>query len=167
MADAFEQLMAKLDYPMLLVTAAAGGKRAGCLVGFYTQTSIDPQRLLVGLSDKNFTTRVAAEADVLCVHLLLRENRELAELFGGETGDEVDKFARCDWHEGPEGGRYELFYQFNPQAPVWAPNCRWGQVTSPDLVHWEDARTALEAFALVVERRPFALGDRLPVAQQS
>ena len=48
------------------------------------------------------------------------------------------------WHEGPEGGRYELFYQFNPQAPVWAPNCRWGQVTSPDLVRWEDASTALE-----------------------
>jgi flavin reductase (DIM6/NTAB) family NADH-FMN oxidoreductase RutF len=26
----------------------------------------------------------------------------LAELFGGQTGDEVDKFARCAWHEGPE-----------------------------------------------------------------
>src|SRR5687768_12384368 len=48
------------------------------------------------------------------------------------------------WHEAPKGGRYELFYQFNPEAPVWAPNCRWGQVTSPDLVRWRDARTALE-----------------------
>jgi beta-fructofuranosidase len=48
------------------------------------------------------------------------------------------------WHEGPEGGRYELFYQFNPQAPVWAPDCRWGQATSADLVRWGDARTALE-----------------------
>ena len=28
---------------------------------------------------------------------------ELAELFGGTTGDEVDKFARCEWHEGPHG----------------------------------------------------------------
>ena len=27
----------------------------------------------------------------------------LAELFGGETGDEVDKFGRCAWHEGPGG----------------------------------------------------------------
>lgn len=88
---------------MLLVTTAADGRRAGCLVGFYTQTSIHPQRLLVGLSDKNFTTRVAADAEVLAVHLLLRGNRDLAELFGGETGDELDKFERCDWHEGPEG----------------------------------------------------------------
>src|SRR5687768_11913294 len=103
MSDAFEQLMARLDYPMLLVTASSGGRRGGCLVGFYTLTSIHPQRLLIGLSDKNFTTRVAADADVLCVHLLLRENLDLAELFGGETGDEVDKFERCEWHEGPEG----------------------------------------------------------------
>ena len=29
--------------------------------------------------------------------------RELAELFGGETGDDVDKFARCAVAEGPHG----------------------------------------------------------------
>ena len=28
---------------------------------------------------------------------------ELVELFGGETGDEVEKFERCAWREGPEG----------------------------------------------------------------
>jgi beta-fructofuranosidase len=48
------------------------------------------------------------------------------------------------WHSGSDGGRYELFYQFNPDAPVWAPQCRWGQATSPDLVHWAAPRTALE-----------------------
>ena len=24
-----------------------------------------------------------------------------AELFGPETGDDIDKFSRCSWHEGP------------------------------------------------------------------
>jgi beta-fructofuranosidase len=49
------------------------------------------------------------------------------------------------WHEDAAGdGRYELFYQLNPEAPVWAPACRWGQATSPDLVRWRDPRTALE-----------------------
>ena len=28
---------------------------------------------------------------------------ELAELFGGTTGDEHDKFALCAWEPGPEG----------------------------------------------------------------
>jgi beta-fructofuranosidase len=48
------------------------------------------------------------------------------------------------WHETPEGGRYELFYQSNPDAPVWTPACRWGQATSADLVRWREPRTALE-----------------------
>ena len=33
----FDELMGELDYAMLIVTTAAGGQRAGCLVGFATQ----------------------------------------------------------------------------------------------------------------------------------
>jgi flavin reductase (DIM6/NTAB) family NADH-FMN oxidoreductase RutF len=95
------ELVAALDYPMFVVTAAAGGERAGCLVGFTTQCSIDPPRFLVCLSTKNRTFRVAREADLLIVHMVPSDATELAELFGGETGDEVDKFARCAWHPGP------------------------------------------------------------------
>ena len=39
----------------------------------------------------------------MAIHLVPEDASELAELFGGETGDEVDKFARCEWHEGPDG----------------------------------------------------------------
>jgi flavin reductase (DIM6/NTAB) family NADH-FMN oxidoreductase RutF len=38
--SAFETIVATLDYPMFIVTTAAEGRRAGCLVGFGTQTSI-------------------------------------------------------------------------------------------------------------------------------
>jgi flavin reductase (DIM6/NTAB) family NADH-FMN oxidoreductase RutF len=99
----FDELMGELDYPMFIVTTAAGGERAGCLVGFATQTSIDPSRFLVCLSDKNRTTRVARDADHVAVHFVEAEQAPLAELFGGRTGDEVDKFAHCEWHEGPHG----------------------------------------------------------------
>jgi flavin reductase (DIM6/NTAB) family NADH-FMN oxidoreductase RutF len=40
---------------------------------------------------------------VLGVHAVPADAPDLAELFGGETGDEVDKFARTPWHEGPDG----------------------------------------------------------------
>jgi flavin reductase (DIM6/NTAB) family NADH-FMN oxidoreductase RutF len=99
----FNDLMATLDYPMFVVTAAAGDERAGCLVGFATQASIDPPRFLVGLSDKNRTHRVALDAGVLVVHFVAADATALAELFGGETGDEVDKFARVAWRPGPGG----------------------------------------------------------------
>ena len=50
------------------------------------------------------TYRVARGAEVLTVHFPDRGQRALAELFGTQTGDEVDKFASCRWHEGPHGG---------------------------------------------------------------
>jgi flavin reductase (DIM6/NTAB) family NADH-FMN oxidoreductase RutF len=98
-------LVAELEYPMYVVTATARGDRAGCLVGFGTQTSIHPERFLACISRKNHTLPVATAAELLAVHFLGDEpgERELAELFGGETGDEVDKFERVAWHEGPGG----------------------------------------------------------------
>ncbi|QZT61856.1 flavin reductase family protein [Mycolicibacterium austroafricanum] len=102
-AEAFEQLTSLLDYPMFVVTTAAGGHRSGCLVGFTSQTSIHPARFLVGMSRKNHTFGVASDADHLAVHLLPRTELELARLFGEKTGDTTDKFMQCAWHPGPYG----------------------------------------------------------------
>jgi flavin reductase (DIM6/NTAB) family NADH-FMN oxidoreductase RutF len=102
-AAALEEIAARLDYPMFVVTAAAGGERSGCLVGFTTQVSIRPARFLVALSVRNHTYGVAARAGHLAVHVLAREQRRLAELFGELTGDVTDKFASCRWHDGPYG----------------------------------------------------------------
>ena len=96
-------MVAALDYPMFIVTVAAGEERSGCLVGFTTQCSIDPPRFLVCLSDKNRTFRVAREADVMVVHLVPDDADELADLFGGQTGDDTDKFELCEWSPGPGG----------------------------------------------------------------
>ncbi len=93
----------EIDYPMYIVTVAAGGECSGCLIGFATQCSIDPLRFLICLSDKNRTYRVAQDSDHLGVHLLPADRDDLAELFGSETGDEVDKFARCEWHLAAHG----------------------------------------------------------------
>ena len=99
----FNSLVGDLDYPMFIVTACADGERSGCLIGFATQASIDPPRFIVGLSHQNRTYRVANGAELLAVHFVPEEAEDLAELFGGETGDDVDKFARAAWHEGPHG----------------------------------------------------------------
>ena len=101
--SAIDRWVGDIDYPMYIVTAAARGEQAGCLVGFSTQCSIDPVRFLVCLSDKNRTYRVAQDASVLAMHLVPSGAEDLVALFGSETGDEVDKFERCSWHEGPEG----------------------------------------------------------------
>jgi flavin reductase (DIM6/NTAB) family NADH-FMN oxidoreductase RutF len=99
----FNALMGDLEYPMFIVTARAGDEPLGCLVGFATQASIDPPRFLVCLSHVNRTYRVGRDAELLGVHSVPVEATALAELFGGETGDEVDKFARAEWREGVGG----------------------------------------------------------------
>ena len=101
---ALSRLAARTDSPMIIVTASApDGRRSGCLVGFWTQCSIDPARLLACISETNHTLPVASAAEVLALHWLADDDRSLAELFGGETGDEVDKFERCSWQPGPAG----------------------------------------------------------------
>ena len=102
--DAFERIAGLLDYPMFIVTTRVGDERAGCLVGFAGQVSIRPARFMVGLSKRNRTYRASVRgATHLAVHLVNRQHRDLARLFGSETGDLVDKFANCSWHDGPEG----------------------------------------------------------------
>ena len=63
----------ELDF-VVTVAVAAAGERSGCLIGFATHAGVVPAG---------------------------REH--LAELFGSETGDEVDVFERCSWHPGPAG----------------------------------------------------------------
>jgi len=109
----FAAQVADLDYPMAVVTAAAGGEPSGCLVGFLTQCSIHPPRLVVFISSANHTHGVALRATHLGVHWLSTRHTALAELFGSLTGDQADKFSRCRWEQA-EGG-----------APVIADCPRW------------------------------------------
>lgn len=115
-----------LDGPMYVVTAASGAERAGCLVGFASQCSIDPPRFMVWLSVANHTYRVARGAEYLTVHLLHRDDRALAELFGEQTGDRVDKFAGVGWRPG-EAGSPVL-----EQLPTWFTGRVEGRIEGGD-----------------------------------
>ena len=92
-------MLDELDYPMFIATVPGDG----CLVGFATQCSIDPLRVLVCLSDKNRTYRLARDATHMGLHVVPEDRADLAELFGGETADEVDKLAQVEWMPGPGG----------------------------------------------------------------
>ncbi|MFE6858439.1 flavin reductase family protein [Nocardia sp. NPDC057668] len=99
--SAFDSLIARADDSMWIVTTVADGERAGCLMGFGTQVSITPRRFLACLSKTNHTYRVALRADHLALHLLPADGLALAQLFGAETGTEIDKFEHSDWQPGP------------------------------------------------------------------
>ena len=94
-----------LDSPMFVVTTVdpRSGERAGCLVGFASQCSLEPDRFVVWLSQNNHTYRVAMRADVLAVHSLTADQRDIAELFGTRTGDRTDKFDAHAWQPDASG----------------------------------------------------------------
>ena len=100
--DVLGELAANLDPPMAVVTTALRGERAGCLIGFHAQCSIDPPRYVIWLSRANHTYRVGLLAPRFALHFLSQGEHDLAELFGGASGDHVDKFSRCDWRAGPD-----------------------------------------------------------------
>lgn len=101
--DRFEALMADRTTEMAIVTTASGGVRAGCLVGFHVQCGIEPPAYAIWLSKANHTYRIGALSSTFAVHFPTPEHHDLAALFGGVTGDEVDKFDQCAWTEGPDG----------------------------------------------------------------
>jgi flavin reductase (DIM6/NTAB) family NADH-FMN oxidoreductase RutF len=101
--DDFAQLIASLDPAMAIVTTVSDRERAGCLIGFHAQSSIDPGRYVVWLSKANHTFRVGVHATYFGVHFLSDGDLEVARLFGTKSGDDVDKFDHCAWEPGPEG----------------------------------------------------------------
>jgi flavin reductase (DIM6/NTAB) family NADH-FMN oxidoreductase RutF len=99
--DGFGAVSSSLDAPLIVVTAAEGGERAGCLVGFHCQASIAPVRYAVWLSKANHTYRVALRSTHLALHFLTAADLPLAERFGTLTGDRTDKFAGLPVSAGP------------------------------------------------------------------
>lgn len=72
-----------------------------------------------------------------------------------ETQDFSDDIYRPVYHLMPPGkwmnephapfyynGKYHIFYQANPHAPVWDNLC-WGHLVSKDMIRWTDAGIAL------------------------
>ncbi len=55
---------------------------------------------------------------------------------------------RAGWVNDPHGivhagGRYHLFFQYNPAGTVWSEACHWGHAVSDDLLTWKEQGVAL------------------------
>jgi flavin reductase (DIM6/NTAB) family NADH-FMN oxidoreductase RutF len=98
-----EAIVEQADHPLYVVTAGGADEVSGCLVGYLTQSSMRPVRLLVCISTANHTFGIADQAPGLAVHALGADQRDMAELFGETTGDVVDKFSHLTWERGITG----------------------------------------------------------------
>jgi flavin reductase (DIM6/NTAB) family NADH-FMN oxidoreductase RutF len=102
-APGLDDLMGSVDSPLIVVTTSAQGERAGCLVGFHSQASIDPEHYCFWLSKANHTYRVALRSERFAVHFPTTADSELARFFGSRSGSETDKFAGLDFTVTEDG----------------------------------------------------------------
>lgn len=103
MSSTLDDLMSSVDPALVVVTTAAEGVRAGCVVGFHSQSSMDPEHYCVWLSKANQTYRVSLRASNLAVHFLRVQDLAIAEHFGTTTGEDIDKFAGVEFELDDHG----------------------------------------------------------------
>ncbi|MEO8606407.1 MAG: glycoside hydrolase family 32 protein [Chloroflexota bacterium] len=81
-------------------------------------------------------------------HTFADDAQKLPQQFKGDPHRPQYHFlAPANWMNDPNGvihhqGQYHLFYQYNPNAPVWG-DIQWGHAVSQDLIHWTDLPIAL------------------------
>jgi flavin reductase (DIM6/NTAB) family NADH-FMN oxidoreductase RutF len=91
--------------PLVVVTAAAGGRRSGQVAVSVHGASIVPQRprLTVGLWKTNFTHDLVRESGAFAVHLLRGDQDAMVYHFGLQSGRDVDKLATMAHSTGASG----------------------------------------------------------------
>ena len=85
----------KMDYALCLLSAAADGKRHGCIVNsFHQVTSSFPPKFTVAVNKDHETCKAIQAAGSFSVTLLGADAPgEIIDLFGYKSGRVTDKFA--------------------------------------------------------------------------
>lgn len=101
--ETFDDLLVSADAGLIVVTTAAENERAGCLVGFHSQSSMSPQQYGFWLSKANHTYQVSLRATHFALHFLTVDDLAMAQRFGARSGEDTDKFRGLDVHPTTQG----------------------------------------------------------------
>lgn len=98
-------VLALLDPPLWIVTAADGDRRGGLVATNVAGASIVPDlpRIAVGLARQHHTWGLVEASGALTLHLLTAEAIDLVWRFGLTSGRDADKLAGVAWTPGPTG----------------------------------------------------------------
>ncbi len=94
-ADVAQNVFARLDSAVWLVTAQAGDRRGGLIATFVLPASIVPDcpRVAVGLARQHFTWELVEASRCFALQLMSEEHIEWVWRFGLQSGRAADKFA--------------------------------------------------------------------------
>lgn len=97
-----------MNYALCLLSAAADGKRHGCIINsFHQVTSSFPPKFTIAVNKDNETCKAVQAAGSFSVTLLAADVPDsLVNLFGYKSGRVVDKFAEYDCKTDGAGNPY-------------------------------------------------------------
>jgi flavin reductase (DIM6/NTAB) family NADH-FMN oxidoreductase RutF len=92
---ALQELFARLDRELWLVTARDGDRRGGLIATHVTRASLpaDLPRVLVGIGKRHHTWGLIEASGAFALHLLGPDNLDWVAPFGMTSGSDGDKFA--------------------------------------------------------------------------
>ena len=110
-----------MNYALCLLSAAADGKRHGCIINsFHQVTSSYPPKFTIAVNKDHETCKAVQAAGSFCVTLLAADApSSLVEQFGYKSGRVGDKFASYDCKTDGAGSPYlteHMVFQVNPLA---------------------------------------------------
>jgi flavin reductase (DIM6/NTAB) family NADH-FMN oxidoreductase RutF len=113
------KIIAQLDPPVWLITAADADRRSGFVATTVTAASIvrEMPRLLVTVDKRHFTHTLIEAGGAMAMHLIDETQLDLVWRFGLQSGRDVDKFAGLAFRAGATGS------PLLPEAAAWV-DCR-------------------------------------------
>jgi len=90
-------------YGVYVATCKAGDKVNGLTLGWVSQVSQNPPRLMIATNKASCSCSLISESEHFIVHVLADEQVDLGKHFGSTHGWDTDKFEGIDWTPGVDG----------------------------------------------------------------
>jgi flavin reductase (DIM6/NTAB) family NADH-FMN oxidoreductase RutF len=103
MSDTPVAIFRRLTTGVYVIGVANKERANGFTAAWLTQVSFDPLLVVLGINPENASFALLHESGGFVVNVLKREQRDLADRFGTQSGRDKDKLSGIGWRPGRTG----------------------------------------------------------------
>ncbi len=92
-----KEIMANVNYSLVIVTTSLGDIINGQAVAWFTQASMNPTMVAIGLATNTYTNSLITKSNIFSVNFVSKNRSDLVEHFGYESGRDIDKFSNIEY----------------------------------------------------------------------
>jgi flavin reductase (DIM6/NTAB) family NADH-FMN oxidoreductase RutF/rubredoxin len=93
-----------ISYGLYVITSVKGDQKNGFIGNTTFQITSKPAQIAMGVSCDNYTHEFIRESKLFAVSVINQDvDQKLIQTFGYNSGRDIDKFAKIEWHPGKNG----------------------------------------------------------------